>query len=99
MPSRVVVFGLLVAGTITQFLLARFASRRVMMAGLSLFLAGLALIVAALSQADLALFLAGTVVGGVAVGAVFLGKPGYGQSPGPARAARSGHLELLRAVL
>ena len=43
------------------------------MAGLGLFLAALALIVAALSQADMALFLAGTVVGGVAVGAVFLG--------------------------
>jgi MFS family permease len=68
-----VVFGLLAAGTITQLLLARFASRRVMVAGLGLFLAGLALIVAALSQADMALFLAGTVVGGVAVGAVFLG--------------------------
>jgi MFS family permease len=68
-----VVFGLLAAGTATQLLLARVASRRVMMAGLGLFLAGLALIVAALSQADLALFLAGTVVGGVAVGAVFLG--------------------------
>jgi MFS family permease len=69
----VVVFGLLAAGTVTQLLLARFTSRRVMMAGLGLFLAGLALIVAALSQADMALFLAGTVVGGVAVGAVFLG--------------------------
>jgi MFS family permease len=68
-----VVFGLLAAGTVTQLLLARFASRQVMMAGLGLFLAGLALIVAALSQADMALFLAGTVVGGVAVGAVFLG--------------------------
>jgi MFS family permease len=68
-----VVFGLLAAGTVTQLLLARFTSRRVMMAGLGLFLAGLALIVAALSQADMALFLAGTVVGGVAVGAVFLG--------------------------
>jgi MFS family permease len=68
-----VVFGLLAAGTVTQLLLARFASRRVMMAGLGLFLAGLALIVAALSQADMALFLAGTVVGGMAVGAIFLG--------------------------
>jgi MFS family permease len=43
------------------------------MAGLGLFLAALALIVAALSQAGMALFLTGTVVGGVAVGAVFLG--------------------------
>jgi hypothetical protein len=43
------------------------------MAGLGLFLAALALIVAALGEAGMALFLAGTVVGGVAVGAVFLG--------------------------
>ena len=56
-----------------ELLLAPFNSRRVVMAGLGLFLAALALIVAALSQADMALFLAGTVVGGVAVGAVFLG--------------------------
>ena len=41
--------------------------------GLGLFLAGLALIVAALAQARITLFLAGTVVGGAAVGAVFLG--------------------------
>ena len=68
-----VVFGLLAVGTVTQLLLARFNSRRVVMAGLGLFLAALALIVAALAQADMALFLAGTVVGGVAVGAVFLG--------------------------
>ena len=68
-----VVFLLLAVGTVTQLLLSRFSSRRVMLAGLGLFLAGLALIVAALSQAALALFLAGTVVGGVAVGAVFLG--------------------------
>jgi MFS family permease len=68
-----VVFLLLAAGTVTQLLLARFNSRRVVMAGLGLFLAALALIVAALAQAGMALFLAGTVVGGVAVGAVFLG--------------------------
>ena len=68
-----VVFLLLAVGTLTQLLLSRFSSRRVMLAGLGLFLAALALIVAALSQAGLALFLAGTVVGGVAVGAVFLG--------------------------
>jgi len=68
-----VVFLLLAVGTVTQLLLSRFSSRRVMLAGLGLFLAALALIVAALSQAALALFLAGTVVGGVSVGAVFLG--------------------------
>jgi MFS family permease len=68
-----VVFLLLAVGATTQVLLSRFSSRRVVMAGLSLFLAALALIVAALSQAGMTLFLAGTVVGGVAVGAVFLG--------------------------
>jgi MFS family permease len=68
-----VVFLLLAVGTATQLVLARFSSRRVVLAGLGLFLAALALIAAALSQADMALFLAGTVVGGVAVGAVFLG--------------------------
>jgi len=68
-----VVFLLLAVGTAAQLLLARFSSRRVVLAGLGLFLTGLALIVAALSQADMALFLAGTVVAGVAVGAVFLG--------------------------
>jgi MFS family permease len=68
-----VVFGLLAVGTVTQLVLSRFGSRRVMMAGLGLFLAALTLIVAALAAASMALFLAGTVVGGVAVGAVFLG--------------------------
>ena len=41
--------------------------------GLGLFLVALALIVAALDEASMALFLVGTVVGGVAVGAIFLG--------------------------
>ena len=68
-----VVFLLMAVGTVTQLLLSRFSSRRVVLAGLGLFLAALALIVAALSQAGMALFLAGTIVGGVAVGAVFLG--------------------------
>ena len=68
-----VVFLLLAVGTLTQLALARFNSRRVVMAGLVFILAALGLIVAALSQADMALFLAGTIVGGVAVGAVFLG--------------------------
>ena len=68
-----VVFLLLAVGTLTQVLLSRFSSRRVVMAGLGLFLVALALIVSALAQASMALFLAGTVAGGVAVGAVFLG--------------------------
>ena len=68
-----VVFLLLAVGAVTQILLFRFNSRRVALAGLGLLLAALAMIVAALSQAGMALFLAGTIVGGVAVGAVFLG--------------------------
>src|SRR6202035_5762314 len=68
-----VVFLLLAVGSVTQVLLSRFNSRRVMLVGLCVFLAALALIVAALSQAGMALLLAGTVVGGVAVGSVFLG--------------------------
>ena len=68
-----VVFGLLAVGTVTQVTLSRFISRRVVLAGLGLFLAALALIVTALAQAGMALFLAGTVTGGVAVGAIFPG--------------------------
>jgi MFS family permease len=68
-----VVFLLLAVGTVTQVALSRFSSRRVVVTGLGLFLAGLALIVAGLAQSGMALFLAGTVAGGVAVGAIFLG--------------------------
>jgi MFS family permease len=68
-----VVFLLLAVGTVTQVTLARFSSRRVVLAGLGLFLAALALIIAGLAQAGMALFLAGTVTGGMAVGAIFLG--------------------------
>ena len=68
-----VVFLLFAAGTVAQLLASRFSSRGVMLAGLALLLAGLALIVAGLAQAALGEFLAGTVVAGVAVGAVFLG--------------------------
>ncbi|HEX3711580.1 MAG TPA: MFS transporter [Trebonia sp.] len=67
------VFGLFAIGTITQVALSRFSSRPVVLAGLGLFLAALGLILAALAQASMPLFLAGTVVGGVSVGAIFLG--------------------------
>ena len=67
------VFLIFAVGTLTQLLVSRFSSRRVVLAGLGLFLAGLGLIVAALAQAGVALFLAGTVVAGAAVGAVFMG--------------------------
>src|ERR1700729_4190079 len=66
-----IVFGMFAVGTGTQVALSRFGSRRVVLAGLGLFLAALGLILAALAQASIALFLAGTVVGGVAVGAIF----------------------------
>ena len=68
-----VVFAMFGAATLTQLVLARFESRPVIYSGLATMLAGLALIVAGLSQASMVLFLAGTLVGGVAVGAVFIG--------------------------
>jgi MFS family permease len=68
-----VVFGIFAVGSVTQVALSRFGSRRVVLAGLGLFLAALALILAALARSGMALFLAGTVAGGVAVGAIFLG--------------------------
>ena len=68
-----IVFGLFAVGTVTQVVLSRFSSRRVVLAGLGLLLAALGLIVAALAQSGMALFLAGTAAGGVAVGAIFLG--------------------------
>jgi MFS family permease len=52
---------------------SRLPSRLVILAGLAVFLAALALIVAGLSGASMPLFLAATVVSGVAVGAVFMG--------------------------
>jgi MFS family permease len=83
------VFLLLAVGTVTQVALSRFSSRRVVLAGLGLFLAALALIVAALAQSGMALFLAGTVVGGVAVGAIFLGSLATANRLAPAE--RRGH--------
>jgi len=68
-----VVFLLLAVGAVTQVALSRLRGRRVMLAGLSLFLAAVGLIVTALALSAMAVFLAGTVVGGVAVGAIFLG--------------------------
>jgi len=68
-----VVFAVFGTAAATQLLLARFPSRTVIIVGLTVFLAALALIVAALSQASMALFLTGTIVSGVAVGAVFIG--------------------------
>ncbi|HEY5018536.1 MAG TPA: MFS transporter, partial [Streptosporangiaceae bacterium] len=71
-----VVFAMFAIGTITQVALSRFSVRRVVLGGLGLFLVALALILTALSQATMGLFLAGTVVSGAAVGALFLGSLG-----------------------
>ena len=56
------------AGTVAALGLARLNSRPVLLAGLGLFLAGLALVVAGVSAASLALFIVGTVVAGSAFG-------------------------------
>jgi MFS family permease len=85
-----VVFLLLAVGAVTQVALVRFSSRRVVLAGLGLFLAGLGLIVAALAVSGMALFLAGTVTGGVAVGAIFLGSLATANRLAPAE--RRGHV-------
>jgi Major Facilitator Superfamily len=80
-----VVFGIFAVGTVTQVALSRFSGPRVVLAGLGLFLAALGLIVAALASSGIALFLAGTVAGGVAVGAIFLGSLGTANRLAPAR--------------
>jgi MFS family permease len=85
-----VVFGMFAVGTITQVALSRFPSHRVVLAGLSLFLASLALILTALTQTSMALFLAGTTAGGVAVGAIFLGSLAIANNLAPP--GRRGHV-------
>jgi MFS family permease len=68
-----VVFLAFAVGTCTQLAASRLPSRPVILAGLAIFLAALALIVAGLSAASMSLFLVATVVSGLAVGAVFMG--------------------------
>jgi MFS family permease len=68
-----VVFLVLAIGACTQLAGSRLPSRPVMLAGLAVFLAALALIVAGLSAASMPLFLAGSAVSGAAVGTVFMG--------------------------
>jgi MFS family permease len=65
---------------------SRLPSRPVILAGLAAFLAALALIVAGLSAASMPLFLAATVVSGVAVGAVFMGSLAAANRLAPAEA-------------
>lgn len=61
------------AGTVAAVSLGRFNSRPVLLAGLSLSLPGLALIVAGISTASLALFLIAAAVTGSAYGALAIG--------------------------
>jgi MFS family permease len=68
-----IVFGLFAVGTVTQVMLSRFSSRRVVLAGLALLLAALGLIVAALAQSGMALFLAGTAAGGLIIPVIGVG--------------------------
>jgi MFS family permease len=71
--SGAVVFAMFATAAVTAALLSRFATRPVVLSGLGVLLPALALIVAGLSQASMVLFLIGTIVGGVAVGAIFIG--------------------------
>jgi MFS family permease len=64
---------LFASAAVAALSLARFNSRPVILAGLGLFVAALALIVAGMSAASLGLFLAAAVVGGTAVGAMGIG--------------------------
>jgi MFS family permease len=68
-----IVFMIFAISAATQVVVGHFDYRKVASFGLALFLVVLALIVAGLSQPSFGLFLAGTGVGGVAVGCVFMG--------------------------
>jgi MFS family permease len=80
-----VVFLAFAVGACTQLAGSRLPSRPVILAGLAVFLAALALIVAGLSAASMPLFLAGTVVSGVAVGLVFMGSLAVANRLAPAQ--------------
>jgi len=71
--SGAVVFLIFGTATLTQLALVRYPSRSVVLVGLGLLPLGLAAIVGALVGGSMVLFLLGTVIGGVAVGAVFMG--------------------------
>jgi MFS family permease len=66
-------FLIFAAALVAQLGLARANSRPVMLTGLGLFLVGLALVVTGMATNSLGWFLAGDVVGGIAVGALFIG--------------------------
>ena len=69
--------------------MSRFSSSRVILAGLSLFLVALALIVAALAQSAMIVFLAGTVAGRRRRRRHLPRQPGHGQRLAPADTARA----------
>jgi len=81
-----VVFLAFAVAACTQLAGSRLPSRPVTLAGLGVFLAALALIVAGLSAASMPLFLASTVVSGVSVGAVFMGSLATANRVAPAEA-------------
>src|SRR5579872_679770 len=68
-----VVFVIFATATATQARVVRLPIRPVVMVGITIFVVGLALIVASLSAASFALFIVGAVVAGSAIGAVFIG--------------------------
>jgi MFS family permease len=80
-----VVFLAFAVGVCTQLAGSGLPSRPVMLAGLVIFLAALALFVAGLSAASLPIFLAGTVVSGAAIGAVFMGSLAVANRLAPAQ--------------
>jgi hypothetical protein len=79
------------AGTVAALGLARLNSGPVLLVGLGLFLAGLALVVAGVSAASLALFLVGTVVARSAFWALVIGSLSAAN-----RYPRAGDLQLFR---
>ncbi|MGH3210845.1 MAG: MFS transporter, partial [Trebonia sp.] len=81
-----VVFAAFAVAACTQLIGSRLPSRPVTLAGLGVFLAALALLVAGLSTASMPLFLASTVVSGVSVGAVFMGSLATANRVAPAEA-------------
>ena len=79
------VFAMFASAAVVAVLLSRFATRPVVLSGLGILLPALGLIVAGLSQASMALFLIGTIVGGVAVGEIFIGSLSTANRLAPAR--------------
>jgi MFS family permease len=67
------VFLMFAASTLAQITFGRSTTQASMRTGLWVFIVALALIVAALDRESMALFVVGTIVGGGAVGAAFIG--------------------------